>query len=88
MANLKSQANNLPGDLNFAVESFKEVTEVMVEEAKAEVEAHFIQTAHSYGVGAMAAMVDGSKLIGGTDGGADAMVPPEPISKVVELPKI
>lgn len=88
VANLKSQANNLPGDLNFAVESFKEVTEVMVEEAKAEVEAHFIQTAHSYGVGAMAAMVDGSKLIGGTDGGADAMVPPEPISKVVELPKI
>ena len=79
--NLKSQANNLPKNLNFAVESFREATEDMVEEAKAEVEAHFIQTAHSYGVDAMAAS---SKMIGG----ADAMVPSESISKVVELPKI
>ena len=88
VANLKSQASSLPKNLDFAVESFKEATEDMVEEAKAEVEAYFIQTAHSYGVGAMAAMVDGSKLIGGADGGADAMVSPEPVSKVVELPKI
>jgi len=82
VGNLKSQASNLPKNLNFAVESFKEATEDMVEEAKAEVEAHFIQTAHSYGVGAMAAMADSGKMIGE----ADAMVPPEPISKVVELP--
>jgi len=54
-SNLSGRLKNLPSNLNFAVESFKEVSETVVEEAKAEIEAYFANAAHSAGIKAIQA---------------------------------
>lgn len=47
---LEINAGNLPSNLNFAVSSFKEVSENIVEEAKAEVEAYLQNAAQQAGL--------------------------------------
>jgi methyl-accepting chemotaxis protein len=54
-SNLSGKLKNLPSNLNFAVESFREVSETVVEEAKAEIEAYFANAAHSAGIKAIQA---------------------------------
>ena len=54
--NLSVTVGNLPSNLDFAVESFKEVTEAFVEDAKAEVEAYALNTLQ----------VAGAKALGGS----------------------
>lgn len=53
--NLSVTVGNLPSNLDFAVDSFKEVTEAFVEDAKAEVEAYALNTLQ----------VAGAKALGG-----------------------
>lgn len=52
-ANLTNKLDNLPKNVDFMVESFKEVTETVVEEAKAEVEAYVLQVQQSAGIAAL-----------------------------------
>lgn len=47
---LQIQLSNLPSNLNFAVEQFKEVTEKNVDEAKAEVQAYIVAAAQRAGL--------------------------------------
>ena len=54
-SNLSGKLKNLPSNLNFAVESFREVSETVVEEAKAEIEAYIANAAHSAGIKAIQA---------------------------------
>jgi hypothetical protein len=46
---LTAAVGNLPGNLNFAVEAFKEITETFVEDAKAEVEAYALNSLQQLG---------------------------------------
>ena len=47
---LSRKLGNLPSNLNFAVESFREATETVVEEAKSEIDAHFTNAAYRVGL--------------------------------------
>lgn len=68
VANLKNKVSNLPKNMDFAVESFQEVTETVVEEAKAEIEAYYLDAAFRYGVDALNGVkgekADNGKLTG------------------------
>jgi hypothetical protein len=56
--NLSTIVKNLPSNLDFAVDSFKEITETFVEDAKAEVEAYTLNALHVAGAKALEGFQD------------------------------
>jgi hypothetical protein len=66
---LSMAVGNLPGDLNFAVEAFKEITEAFVEDAKAEVEAYALNSLQQLGQEALSSSPIGENknLLGDPD---------------------